>query len=480
MFITRFFVLEVIHTMSRSLIWFRRSLRLDDLQAFRLPVERGDEIACIVIRDSSFRIGPGTFADRTKMYDDAVASLAGDLAKIGGKLYLLDGNPEEEVPIFLSQNNFTDLWFAEEIEPSGISRDRMVRTNVEALGICVHATNDQYLYPPTAFVTGTGKPYSVFTPFKKRCLSQIPGQPVDAPKTVKWININKPSVFPVIPSGGDTFCAVGTASAYRHFSEFCASDIDDYAEKRDIPADRGTSRLSPHLHFGVVSPRRLLHIALGAGSNGALTYASELIWRDFYAQVLYHRPDTVTSSFQPQWDQLVWEDNADLIDAWMNGRTGYPIVDAAMRQLNTTGWMHNRLRMIVASFLTKDLLVDWRIGETYFRSRLLDGDLASNVGGWQWAASTGTDAQPWFRVFNPITQGDKFDPDGRFVRAWLPELKNVPDKFIHAPWQMTYSESRWVGLRFDLDYPSPIVDHGVQRARALEMFKKVTSTRETL
>jgi deoxyribodipyrimidine photo-lyase len=220
-------------------------------------------------------------------------------------------------------------------------------------------------------------------------------------------------------------------------------------------------------------------MALGVGSDGAATYASELIWRDFYAQVMYHRPDTVTACFQPQWNNLVWENNPTYIDAWMNAQTGYPIVDAAMRQLNATGWMHNRLRMIVASFLTKDLLVDWRIGEAYFRSRLLDGDIASNVGGWQWAASTGTDAQPWFRVFNPITQGTKFDPNGQFIREWLPELKNVPDKFIHAPWLMTYSEAIWLGLRLGQDYPTPIVDHGVQRARALEMFKKVTSTRET-
>ncbi len=205
---------------------------------------------------------------------------------------------------------------------------------------------------------------------------------------------------------------------------------------------------------------------------------SELLWRDFYAQVLYHRPDTVSDCFQQQWNALVWENNPDNINAWMNGETGYPIVDAAMRQLNATGWMHNRLRMIAASFLTKDLLVDWRIGEAYFRSRLLDGDIASNVGGWQWAASTGTDAQPWFRVFNPVTQGTKFDPDGRFIRCWIPELKNVPDKFIHAPWMMTYSDMAWLGLRLGQDYPAQIVDHSVQRAKALAMFKKVTSTRE--
>ena len=255
--------------MSRSLIWFRRSLRLDDLHAFRVPVERGHEVACVVVKDSKFRIGAGAFSDRTSMYDDALASLAYDLSDLGGKLYVLDGNPEKEIPNFLTNNKFTDLWFAEEIEPDGIVRDNNVRGQVEALGIRVHATDDQYLYPPAAFMTGTGKPYSVFTPFKKRCLSQLPGQPMDAPTSVKWINVIAPVVSPTKPDGGKTFCAIGTASAYRHFSEFCATDINDYKEKRDIPAEQGTSRLSPHLHFGVaVDVGHFLGRAVGGGDVG--------------------------------------------------------------------------------------------------------------------------------------------------------------------------------------------------------------------
>lgn len=464
--------------MSRSLIWFRRSLRLDDLQAFRLPVEQGHEVACVVVRDNRHRIGDGSCSDRTKLYDDALASLAADLSDIGGKLYIIDGDPVYEIPRALVANSFTHLWFADEIEPAGNTRDQRVLTEAIKLGVKVHTTCDQYLYPPTTFETGTGKPYSVFTPYKKRCLAQLPGKPVAAPTHVQWIDIDEPVIAPRVHGGSTFFCAVHTAAAYSHFTEFCENKISEYKTKRDIPAEEGTSRLSPHLHFGVVSPRRLLDIALKENSDGAQTYVSELLWRDFYAQVLYHRPDTVSDCFQQQWNALVWENNPDHINAWMNGETGYPIVDAAMRQLNATGWMHNRLRMIAASFLTKDLLVDWRIGEAYFRSRLLDGDIASNVGGWQWAASTGTDAQPWFRVFNPVTQGTKFDHDGRFIRCWIPELKNVPDKFIHAPWMMTYSDMAWLGLRLGQDYPAPIVDHSVQRAKALAMFKKVTSTRE--
>jgi len=464
--------------MSRSLIWFRRSLRLDDLQAFRNPVERGDQVACVVVRDSRYRSGAGAFAARTEMFDNALASLAQDLKLLGGKLFVLDGKPELEIPRFLSRNAITDLWFSDEIEPEGRKRDSTVRNEVELLGVSVHACTDQYLYAPDAFVTGTGKPYSVFTPFKKRCLASLPHQPSAAPKEVRWLDVAEPCVDPKVPVSSGMFAAMQSSAAYDHYTEFCENNIQQYDEQRNFPAVNGTSQLSPHLHFGVVSPRRLLHKALTVTGDGASTYASELIWRDFYAQVLYHRPDSVHGCFQRHWDAIPWQDNPRFVTAWMEGKTGYPIVDAAMRQLNATGWMHNRLRMIVASFLTKDLLVDWRIGENYFRSQLLDGDIASNVGGWQWAASTGTDAQPWFRVFNPVAQGLKFDPVGTFVREWLPELQNVPDKFIHAPWLMSYSERTWLGFELGRDYPNPIVDHGVQRLLALEMFKKVALTRE--
>jgi len=464
--------------MSRSLVWFRRSLRIDDLQSFRQPVELGHEIVCVVVKDRKYRTGDGSFASRTNLYDQALESLAGDLSGVGGKLLLLDGNPEVEIPRFLSLNNITDIWFADEIEPDGVNRDAKVRAEAEQLGVRVHVCQDQYLYPPSAFATGAGKPYSVFTPFKKRCLAQLPPCPTDLPTSIKWLDIDGQTIQPASHASVDGFCAMNTASAYEHYTRFCDQQIEHYEEMRNYPAVDGTSRLSAHLHLGVVSPRRLLHKALTIGGEGASTYVSELLWRDFYAQIMFHRPDTTHACFQRQWDDLVWQDDSENVSAWMEGKTGYPIVDAAMRQLNTTGWMHNRLRMIVASFLTKDLLIDWRIGEAYFRSHLLDGDLASNVGGWQWAASTGTDAQPWFRVFNPVSQGTKFDPDGKFIRTWLPELQNVPDKFIHAPWLMSYSESTWLDVKLGHDYPKPIVDHGVQRLKALEMFKKVTLTRE--
>jgi deoxyribodipyrimidine photo-lyase len=412
------------------------------------------------------------------MFDTALESLAQDLKVLGGKLFVLDGKPELEIPRFLSRNAITDLWYADEIEPEGRKRDSTVRHEAERLGVTVHVCTDQYIYAPDAFVTGTGKAYSVFTPFKKRCLASLPHQPIDAPKEVRWLDVTNPFVEPDVAVAHGMFCAMQTSSAYKHFAEFCDNNIQEYDEQRNFPAVKGTSRLSPHLHFGVVSPRRLLFTALSVDGDGASTYASELIWRDFYAQVMYHRPDSLHGCFQRHWDALPWQDDPSFVSAWMEGKTGYPIVDAAMRQLNATGWMHNRLRMIVASFLTKDLLVDWRIGETYFRSKLLDGDIASNVGGWQWAASTGTDAQPWFRVFNPVAQGLKFDPSGSFVREWLPELEHVPDKYIHAPWLMSYSETMWLGFQIGHDYPYPIVDHGVQRLKALDMFKKVALTRE--
>jgi deoxyribodipyrimidine photo-lyase len=241
--------------------------------------------------------------------------------------------------------------------------------------------------------------------------------------------------------------------------------IDRYHETRDFPAVEGTSCLSPHLRFGTVSVRQLAAVAyaesLLANGKGAATWLNELIWREFYQMILWHRPDVIDRSFKAECDALVWDAAPDLFAAWQEGRTGYPLVDAAMRQLRQSGWMHNRLRMVTASFLTKDLGIDWRLGERHFADWLLDYELASNNGGWQWAASTGCDAQPWFRIFNPVTQSEKFDPQGRFIRRYVPELENVPNKFIHAPWKMPVPPA---------NYPAPGVDHAAARERTLARF----------
>jgi deoxyribodipyrimidine photo-lyase len=245
-----------------------------------------------------------------------------------------------------------------------------------------------------------------------------------------------------------------------------------YQATRDFPAVKGTSYLSTHLRFGTVSIRGLARAAAQQGGIGAETWLSELIWRDFYFQVLHHRPEVaVGHTFKAEFEHLPFPNNPTLFQAWCDGLTGYPLVDAAMRQLNQTGYMHNRLRMVAASFLVKDLLVDWRCGEKYFAQKLIDYDLSANNGGWQWAASTGCDAQPWFRIFNPVTQSEKFDPQGKFIRKYLPELASCTDKEIHAPWKILTDRLRALGLTIGEQYPAPVVDHAVQRERALALYK---------
>jgi deoxyribodipyrimidine photo-lyase len=264
----------------------------------------------------------------------------------------------------------------------------------------------------------------------------------------------------------------GEAGAFELFENFLAR-IHRYRETRDFPSAQGPSCLSVHSRFGTISIRELAATTYGLGGAGAETWLSELIWREFYQQVLFHHPRVAEGHcFKPEFDQIVWPNPLGHFEAWCEARTGYPLVDAAMRQINQTGYMHNRLRMVAASFLVKDLLVDWRMGEHYFSEHLIDFDLAANSGGWQWAASVGCDAQPWFRIFNPVTQSEKFDPEGKFIRQYLPELAKVPDRFIHAPWTMPQLVQQESGVRIGGDYPAPIVEHKLQREKALALYRK--------
>jgi deoxyribodipyrimidine photo-lyase len=261
----------------------------------------------------------------------------------------------------------------------------------------------------------------------------------------------------------------GEAAARARLREFAQRRLTGYAEHRDFPGRAGTSGLSPYLKLGAVSIREVYAATTGR-STSARTFTSELAWRDFYQQLLFHHPNLERQAFRPEMRGLAWENDRRLFRAWQDGETGYPIVDAAMRQLRATGWMHNRARMIVASFLTKDLLIDWRWGERHFMRELIDGDLAANNGGWQWAASTGTDAQPWFRIFNPTLQGERFDPDGDYVRHWVPELAEVPARWIHCPWQLPAAEAGKIGVAPGRSYPERIVRHEDRRPMALAMY----------
>jgi deoxyribodipyrimidine photo-lyase len=295
--------------------------------------------------------------------------------------------------------------------------------------------------------------------------------------------------MPAIPAAPATVVQIpDTSSAYAHSlrTRFATRRIDAYQRGRDMLAVAGTSMLSPYLRFGIVSMQSCARIAVAAeqqsevadGRTGAEVWLSELAWRDFYMHICVHFPHVLRGSFRPMYDAIAWENDETQFAAWCSGTTGYPIVDAAMRQLTTTGWMHNRARMIVASFLTKDLLIDWRWGERFFMQHLLDGDTPANNGGWQWAAGTGTDAQPYFRIFNPSSQGTRYDPDGLYVQKYLPALAKVPIKYIHTPWLMPLPVQRSCGVIIGTDYPAPIVDHATQRVRALALYATVRGQTE--
>jgi deoxyribodipyrimidine photo-lyase len=326
-----------------------------------------------------------------------------------------------------------------------------------------------------------GTPYTVFTPFSRAWRARPLPTAADllpAPEHISTPNHLHTDLIPVAPDLTVPF-PPGEAEAQRRLAAFTASAIEEYADGRNRLDHDGTSQLSPYLRFGMLSARQAVVAALEArdaattaeAKKGAETWLNELIWREFYMAILYHFPHVRRRSFRPQYDDIPWRNDVEEFDAWCTGETGYPVVDAAMRQLLTTGWMHNRARMITASFLVKDLLIDWRWGEKWFMQNLVDGDPAANNGGWQWTAGTGTDAAPYFRIFNPTLQGQKFDPDGRYIRRWLPELAHVPDKFIHEPHKMTTAVQQQANCHIGRDYPAPIVDHRAARERALAAYK---------
>ena len=368
-------------------------------------------------------------------------------------------------------------------EPQAIARDRKVQQDLQISGIAFSDYKDQVLLDRDEVLTQQSKPYSVFTPYKRAWLQKLdafqrkpypveryahhlaPLPAVETLPTLEQIGFARTNLQ-TLP------LPVGMRGAQQLLQNFLPR-MHGYKEARDYPGRKGVSYLSVHLRFGTVSIRQLAQLAherAAQGDEGAQTWLSELAWRDFYFMILWHHPHVVTQSFRPEYDNVQWDEAPDLWQAWCEGRTGYPLVDAAMRQLLQTGYMHNRLRMVVASFLTKDLGIDWRRGERFFAEHLNDYDLSANNGGWQWAASTGCDAQPWFRIFNPVTQSERFDPDGSFIRRYVPELAKLPNKHIHFPAAMPPLALQACGVQLGQHYPHPIVNHAAARERTLMRF----------
>ncbi|OYT73889.1 MAG: deoxyribodipyrimidine photolyase [Chloracidobacterium sp. CP2_5A] len=460
----------------RIIHWFRRDLRLDDNTALLAAHAATKAIVPVFIFDDAILRRPDTGANRVAFLLASLRDLDERLRARGGRLILRRGRPEEALAQLVAETEAAAVHFNLDVEPFALARD--ARVTARLAGLCaVAGFEDGGLTAPTAIKTKSGTPYTVFTPYKNAVLAQAIPRPRPAPDAIQTPSNISSDPLPTLAALGFTTAATlppgGESAAQARLSDFIQAGLGRYATERDALAKDGTSGLSPYLRFGCLSPRRVCWAARDAfpeGAPDAEAWIAELIWRDFYRQILFHFPYVETGAFKRAFDELAWENNEEWLDRWRNGRTGFPIVDAAMRQLLTTGWMHNRARMIVASFLTKDLLIDWRRGERHFMTHLVDGDLAANNGGWQWAASTGTDAQPYFRIFNPTAQGKKFDPTGAYIRRYVPELRAVPERWIHEPARMPPDAQRAFRCVIGDDYPAPIADHARQRAKALALF----------
>ena len=467
--------------------WFRRDLRISDNTALSEAARRAEIVIPVFIFEDAFRTGPDVGAARLAFLLQSVESLRKNLAELGHPLVIRCGKSEEILPQICRETSAQADFANKRYEPYAQRRDERITGILHAAGFGFELFKDAVVWEETEILTQAGKPYTVFTPYAKTWKAK----PIPAPKP-KFKTSNHHPLTDSIQSDGlpaspdqigvpltQTIPPGGERTALELLRKFMAGPVHDYGANRNYPAVDGTSLLSPHLRAGTIGIRTILAALKTAQANqaeggtrkadtggGGDVFLNELIWREFYLQVLHNFPHVTRGAFRPEYDQLAWSENQAHFTAWCEGRTGYPIVDAAMRCLNTTGMMHNRLRMVVAMFLTKDLLIHWQWGERYFMKQLVDGDMAANNGGWQWSAGTGTDAAPYFRIFNPVSQGEKFDAKGEFVRRWIPELKGFPDDLIQQPWEnpLLLAKSK---------YPPRIILHEEQRVKCLAMFKAV-------
>lgn len=449
---------------SIAIMWFRRDLRLADNPALVAAAAAG-KVVTLFVHDPALA-GPSG-ANRLAYLHATLDALDGAL---GGRLVERRGDPAEVVAKLAAEVEADAVFAADDFGPYGRRRDQATAARLQEAGRTLELVDSPYAVAPGSVFTKSGTPFKVFTPFSKEWRAHGWADPVDAPALDRFVEGVASDDRPTTPrpEAGSGLPPAGEAAAHDVADAFLSGPVDGYRDGRNRPDLDVTSRLSPHLKYGTIHPRQLLE-RLG-DSPGASTFASELCWREFYADVLFHWPESVRRNFVDTMDGLAWDTGKqadERFEAWCQGRTGYPIVDAGMRQLLAEGWMHNRVRMIVASFLVKDLHIDWRRGAAWFMRHLIDGDLASNTHGWQWTAGTGTDAAPFFRVFNPTLQGARFDPEGAYVRRYVPELRSLTGAAVHEPWKV-------MGDLFAGDastYPGPIVDHATERDEALARYQ---------
>lgn len=480
-----------------TVVWFRNDLRLDDNPALVAAARRGAVVPVFVwAPDEEAPWEPGA-ASRWWLHH-SLRALATALDRVGVPLVIRRGPTLDALRAVARECAATHVAWNRRYEPAVIKRDTAIKKALAADGYDAESFNGSLLFEPVHVATKEGRPYQVFTPFWRALLArEEPAEPVAAPRKLvpaataraggRNLAPDDLGLLPEIDWAGTMrrTWSPGAAGAEKRLAAFRAGPLGSYGTERDRPDHEGTSRLSPHLHFGEISPRRVWH-AIRAAAGGkpaakivgsAEVYLRELGWREFASHLLYHFPHTADAPLRADYARFPWADDPVGLRAWRRGRTGFPIVDAGMRQLWASGWMHNRVRMIVASFLVKDLRVTWQEGARWFWDTLVDADLAANTLGWQWAAGCGADAAPYFRVFNPTSQGEKFDPAGDYVRGWVPELKGLPSADIHAPAEADSRVLATAGLTLGREYPEPIVDHAEARKRALEALKSMSRAR---
>ena len=481
-----------------GLMWFRRDLRLQDNAALYHALKSCEQVFCAFVFDRAILDALPRADRRVEFIRESLVDLNGQLAQFcpaplvspAGLLVRHDAACSA-LPALAAKLGVDAVFSNHDDEPYSLARDAEVQALLESTGVAFHGFKDHVVFERTEVLTLAGKPYTVYTPYKNAWLKKVDAfylQPYPVAKYAAALAARPADERHDVPSLAELGfektnlstlrLPAGSQGGESLFDDFL-NRIADYRETRDFPAVKGPSYLGVHLRFGTVSIRQMAASALAlqqTGNEGAATWLNELIWRDFYAQILANFPHAASSAFKPEYDAIAWEQGEKaeaLFQAWCEGRTGYPLVDAAMAQINQTGYMHNRLRMVTASFLVKDLGIDWRWGERYFAEKLNDFDLASNNGGWQWAASTGCDAQPYFRIFNPVSQSEKFDADGKFIRKYLPVLGKLPKSALHSPWLASPMERIAAEVALGSNYPIPVVAHAEARALTLQRYALV-------
>lgn len=463
------------------IIWLRNDLRLKDQPCFFEAAKRKKAIIPVYIYAPEEE-GKWPFGAAAQWWlHHSLQSLKKDLKEQGVNLIIRKGNSLHQIEDLIKKSNAEAVFWTRRYEPYAIERDTKVKSALKNLNVEAISFNGQLLYEPWTISNKQGKPFQVFTPFYNHCLSlQPPREPISITKLIpcknriESLSIEALKLLPKIhwDKGLQERWTPGENAAHSMLNQFLKNSISNYVATRDFPAlEQGVSHLSPYLHFGEISPYQIWHAA--KDKKNTEIYLRQLIWREFAHHLLYHFPFMPEKPLKENFKKFPWNYDNELLTKWQKGRTGYPIVDAGMRELWKTGWMHNRVRMIVGSFLVKDLLLPWQEGEKWFWDTLVDADMANNCFGWQWVAGSGADAAPYFRIFNPITQSEKFDPEGEYIRKYIPELKALSNEWIHRPWEAPPLILKQAAITLGKDYPEPCVDHQKARERALQAFSRV-------